>query len=297
MFSRILFLFACQVVHVFSSSYGVTRTNGSAFYWGLAPYADMKVNKGDRVQFYSYSGFHDVALVPTAKELKKCDMTRKQILAAAGTEALNGTLVNGAYDITYTYNANYPGVYYFTCSVDDGGHCRAGQKFALTVLPTPSPLSVLHKVVIADEPFWTVAVKYDDLEIELGDTVSFPSDGEGYHNVAIVNPNTCPGYACCPDMGFNESRDLLQELYREEDYQKTPSYTWKPSSAGSYMVACTVHGGLHCQYGQTINIIVRPRPPTAISPVSLTRASVTSFARPFVRGPWRSKRARRRRFH
>merc|ERR1711934_456781 len=70
---------------------------------------------------FTWTGTHDVYLLPNKKAFEECDFSKAKELAS--------TKVN-----KYTYKASAAGVFYFACKVT--GHCKfTKQKLALTVTP------------------------------------------------------------------------------------------------------------------------------------------------------------------
>lgn len=233
----------------------VKPTQESRFFWGLAEYDDMTVKQGDTVHFKSANGFHDLALVSTRKHLDECILDDAEFVVPQDLESSkNGVLEKGDYLWTFKYEASEAGEFHFVCTVGEGSHCRIGQKFTLTVLDEEGDGDV--QVLLRDTPYWTVAVGYEDLEVDLGDSLFLPSDNEGFHDLVLLNPETCPDYSCCTMGGLNMDEHVLEVLYDQDDYRNDPSYTWTPPEAGHYMVACSIYAGGHCQFGQKFSVTV-----------------------------------------
>jgi len=121
-------------------------------YWGQGPYNALQVDIGDSVLFRTGAGFHDVATVPSVADFDSCDMTGMAVVAdwpymqTTPTAACNSSStccsgstcgVSGQY-VTYTFTATVAGDTYFVCSYGNGGHCKTGQKFKVTVRAGPA---------------------------------------------------------------------------------------------------------------------------------------------------------------
>jgi len=127
-------------------------------FWGQGPYGALTVDIGDTVLFRTGGGFHDVATVPSTADFDNCDMTSMVVVAdwpymqMTPTAACNSSSaccsgstcgVASPY-VTYTFTAKMAGDTYFVCSYGNGGHCKTGQKFRVTVrdaATSPSPSS------------------------------------------------------------------------------------------------------------------------------------------------------------
>mmetsp|Transcript_20737 Transcript_20737/g.41776 ORF Transcript_20737/g.41776 Transcript_20737/m.41776 type:complete len:353 (-) Transcript_20737:207-1265(-) len=240
------------------TTYSVVPREDSLHYWGMNPHDDIVAKVGDTIHFKTAQGFHDIGLVPTSAEYSSCDMTNFDMwVNTAGAIQADKpgtvTVANGMYEYEFTLTEDHIGTWYFVCSVALGGHCRAGQKMLLTVTagtPAAEPLKVMGSHV----PFWTVGLMYDDMTITLGDSVSFTSDMEGYHDVAVLVDAECPEAECCA-AGAMETADRTV-AYSTEDFKTGATFVWTPTAAGTYHVVCSVGSGSHCAFGQNFKVMV-----------------------------------------
>mmetsp|Transcript_46465 Transcript_46465/g.86332 ORF Transcript_46465/g.86332 Transcript_46465/m.86332 type:complete len:284 (-) Transcript_46465:44-895(-) len=243
------------------TTHDVIPIRDTQHYWGLHPHDDITIGKGGRVHFRTAVGFHDIATVSSKEELDACNVSNPTIWV----DTSGDLQVPGAGDITkegpfyeFTYSADTPGVYYIVCTVSDGSHCKTGQKITLTVTDDMAEDDTPVKVMGSAVPFWTVGVGYSPMTIDLGDSLRFVSDDQGYHDVALLDASKCgafDGYSCCNPP--NISHAMGEVLYNESDFIAKQEYIWTPDATGSYEVVCSVWGGVHCQFGQRFNLTVK----------------------------------------
>ncbi len=85
-------------------------------------------------------------------------------------------------------------------------------------------------------------------------SLSFTSDTEGYHDIAILSEAECPNADCCAFGEMTESD--YTSLYGTNDFKNKATYVWTPTQAGTYHVVCTLSQGGHCQFGQNFKVTV-----------------------------------------
>lgn len=142
-------------------------------------------------------------------------------------------------------------------------------------------LSKTHTVTFSDAPTWTVGVgvAYPDLEITLGETLSFTSYSA--HDVVLLHsPSSGTHWDQC-GMGGIQSGSFTT-VWATTDFAAVVATEkhYTPPSCGDFYMACSV--GPHCVYGQRSKVTVSNGDGSACASPCVGAGCVTADAKNYV---------------
>jgi len=135
----------------------------------------------------------------------------------------------------------------------------------------------VHTVTFSDTPVWTVGigVAYADMNIVLGETLSFMSDSS--HDVVLLHPKSSGApWSSCGQSGVTGN---TTSIWASSDFSST-SMTEKhytPPSCGDFHVVCSQSA--HCMFGQRVKVSVKNPDGSTCSSPCLGAACVTAASK------------------